>query len=374
MANEKYVLPYGDNLRDLLNDSLITKSDLRAILRKRGVFTYADEKPDQVPLIVRTGVTPKEFVDILEKVKTKEENPKLQTQTVKCIKGDHTLKAMLPANLDLSRVINKPFSNYKLIGFPSFKTIDGDSDNIELAFTIERYDYSKSWDKNTTLFSGKVRLKKEKDSVDVNISLSHTSSETKEVASAITSTLINEMKSSGFIDKKEELKKILFSDFSNENRVLFLQRVSQNPIDCELYFKDTKDIGFSPDESQKLPAEMSWMEKKISTLILKGSGLHSTFFVQDKALHKYIKLHTLEADYTFDYANFSGTCHITFDFPEFSIKKDVKSELAIRVNSIKFKKKEGISTSKVKEMLLSQLDKAKIKYYEMYSDKVKTTQ
>ncbi|MGY3912701.1 hypothetical protein D3C87_1192130 [compost metagenome] len=372
MANEKYVLPYGDNLRDLLNDSLITKSDLRAILRKRGVFTYADEKPDQVPLIVRTGVTPKEFADILEKVKTKEENPKLQTQTVKCIKGDHTLKAMLPANLDLSRVINKPFSNYKLIGSPSFKTIDGDSNNIELAFTIERYDYSKSWDKNTTLFSGKVRLKKEKDSVDVNISLSHTSSETKDVASTITSTLIHEMKSSGFIDKREELKKILFSDFSNENRVLFLQRVSQNPIDCELYFKDTKDIGFSPDESQKLPTEMSWMEKKISTLILKGSGLHSTFFVQDKALHKHIKLHSLEADYTFDYTNFSGTCHITFDFPEFTIKKDVKSELAIRVNSIKFKKKEGISTSKVKEMLLSQLDKAKIKYYEVYSDKVKT--
>lgn len=367
MANNKFILPYGDNLRDLLNDSLITKSDLRAILRKRGIFTYSDEKPDQVPIIVRAGITPKELTDILEKVKTKEENPKVQTQTVKCIKNDSTLKAMLPTNLDLSKIVNKPFSNYKLIGLPSFKTVEGDGNNLELNFTIERYDYSKSWDKNTTQFSGKVNFKKAQGSVDVNISLSHTSSETKEVASKITSTLIHEMKSLGFIDKNESLKKILFSDFSNENRVLFLQKVSQEPIDCELYFKDTKDIGFSPDESQQLPPEISWMEKKISNLILQGKGLHSTFFVQNKNMHKHIKLHKLEAEYTFDYANFSGACHITFDFPEFTLKKDIQSELAIRVNSIKFKKKEGISTSKAKEMLLSQLDKAKLKYYEVYS-------
>ena len=57
MVNKKYLLPYGDALRDFLNNQGITKSDLRSILRRRGVFTVSDEKSEQVPILVRTGIT-----------------------------------------------------------------------------------------------------------------------------------------------------------------------------------------------------------------------------------------------------------------------------------------------------------------------------
>lgn len=367
MNNKKYLLPYGDSLRDFLNDSRITKSDLRAVLRQRGIFTLADDKPEQVPILVRTGITPSELAELNEKVWFKEDNPKIHTQTIKCVESDLPLKAMIPVGFNVSKIVDKPFSNYKLLGIPNFKTVDGDPNSMELNFTVERFDYSKSWDKNSAQFSGKVTIKKNNKSVDMNISLSHTSNETKDVAHTITKKLISEMKAAGHIAKNENIKRILFSDFTNENRVNFIKKVSQDQIFNELYFKDTKDIGFSPDGTLELPADISWMQKNISNLILQGVGLHSTFFVKDKKYHKFIKIHMLEASYSFAYSGFDGTCNIVFEFPEFANKKDELSELSIRVSSLRFNEKGGSSLSKVKELLLSQLETAKLKYYEIYA-------
>jgi hypothetical protein len=367
MDNKKYLLPYGDSLRDFLNDSRITKSDLRTIIRQRGIFTLTDEKSEQIPVLVRTGITPSELLELSEKVWVKEENPKIHTQTIKCAESSTPLKAMIPTGFNVAKIVDKPFSNYRLLGIPSFKTVDGNPNNMELSFTIERFDYSKSWDKNSTQFSGKVIIKKTNGSVDMNIALSHSSHETKEVAHAITKKLINEMKVAGHIAKGEEIKRILFSDFTNENRVNFLKKVSREQISNELFFIDTKDIGFSPDSTQLLPEDISWMQTNISNLILQGEGLHSTFFVKDKKYHKCIKMHMLEASYTFAYSGFDGTCNIVFEFPEFSNKKDEMSELSIRVSSLRFNEKGGASLSKVKELLLSQLEESKLKYYDLYS-------
>ncbi|WP_421311206.1 GapS4b family protein [Aeromonas sp. 603757] len=364
MGNKKYLLPYGDALRDFLNNQGITKSDLRSILRRRGVFTASDEKSEQVPILVRTGITPPELSILLDRLRVKEDNPKIHTQTVKCTDNKLTLKAMIPSNFNIESVVNKPFSNYRLLGIPSFKSVGGDNNHLELEFTIERFDYTKSWDKNTSQFSGKVKLKKVGSSVDMNITLSHTSPETKEVANGITSKLIKEMKSSGAISEREQIKKIQFSDFTNENRVLFLKMVSQEQITNELYFKDTKDIGFSPDDTQTLPKDIAWMEKTISNLVLQGVGLHSTFFVKNKSYHKYIKMHRLEAAYTFDHSSFNGTCNIIFEFPEYITKGDISSELSIKISGLRFGDKNDVSMGKVKEILLSQLDVAKLKYYE----------
>ncbi|MBJ7591252.1 hypothetical protein JHD43_13635 [Aeromonas veronii] len=123
MVNKKYLLPYGDALRDFLNNQGITKSDLRSILRRRGVFTVSDEKSEQVPILVRTGITPPELSILLDRLRVKEDNPKIHTQTVKCTDNNLTLKAMIPSNFNIESVVNKPFSNYRLLGTAFFKIV-----------------------------------------------------------------------------------------------------------------------------------------------------------------------------------------------------------------------------------------------------------
>ncbi|MFT6137752.1 MAG: hypothetical protein ACJAUJ_000838 [Salibacteraceae bacterium] len=367
MSNEKYILPFGDALRDFLNDGSISKSDLRTLIRKRGIFVNIEEKSSYVPILVKTGITPTELLELTGNMKIRETNPKRQTQSIKCEANSDDLITAIPVDYDAQAVVKKEFSNYRLLGTPSFKRIDKNPNNIELDFEIERFDHTQTWNKNTTQFSGKVKFNKKDDTLDINISLSHTSPETKEVANKIASDYIKQLKKSGCIKSSEEVQKIRFMDFNNENRIKFLQELSQKQLNSELYFKDTKDIGFSPDASEDFPEKISWMQEKISNLVIQGSNLHSTFFIKDKAFHKYIQIHKVEASYSFDFAEHGGSCEISFEFPEFASKDEKDAELVIRVTRLRMRDGEpNPSKGKLKETLLSQLESKKLKLYKQY--------
>lgn len=365
MNNTKHILPYGDALRDFLNDSNITQSELRGVLRRRGVFVAIEDKTSYIPLLVRTGLTPSELNELQDSIVTREGNPKRQTQSVKCEDNSQSLISSIPHNYNVSEVVKKPFSNYKLLGSPIFKTVEGNDDFIELDFTVERYDHTQNWVKNTSQFKGKVKLQKKEDTLDINISLSHTSPETKEVANKIVTDVIKQFKSNGNIKESESVKKIRFKDFSNENRIKYFNLLSQEQNNHELSFKDTKDIGFCPDSSGEFPTEISWMQEKITNMVIQGKSLHSTIFFKDKQFHKHIQIHKIEASYDFDHKGcYYGACIIAYEFPDFATKQDRNAELIIKVIGVKFHDNiSGISQNKMKEVLLSQLEESKLELH-----------
>ncbi|WMB74822.1 hypothetical protein RA178_09580 [Shewanella oncorhynchi] len=367
MNNKRFLLPYGDALREFLSQPGITKADIKAILRRRGVFFSDDEKVNTVPLLIKTGVSPFELEELVDKVKAKEDNPKVHTQSIPWAGGNRKLLDAIPPELNIQEIIDQPFSNYKVLGAPNFKAIDGNQDHIEMEFKVERYDLTKSWDKNTSQFSGKITLKKSANNLDVSMSLNHTSQETKFVADKISRKVVQNMKDEGFVHKESQIRRIRFNDFSNSNRVAFLQDLSQKQLNNPLYFKDTRDIGFRPDKKTELPPDISWMEDKIKNMILQGSDLHTTFFVKDKKYHEYLEVYRIEAEYSFDQNECSGDCRIVFEFSEFISRDKNDAELLIKVASINFvEKTSSISTNIVKERLLSQLESAKLKLHEQY--------
>lgn len=363
MDETKNILPYGDALRDFLADGNISKSELRGILRNRGIFTREDDKTTTIPHLVTRGITPNELMELYQNISETEEEPKALTQTIKCSVPEVDLLSILPSSDEIHELVKKPFSNYELIGIPNFvSSIEGE---VELDFIIERTDHTKSWDKNTKQFSGKVRFSKIDDELDINISLSHTSPETKEVASVISKEMVNRLKLAGFVKNDEVIRKIRFNDFTNENRVKFLNKLSKEQTSNELYFKDTRDLGFCPDETQTLPDDISWMQEKITNLLLQGKNLHSTVFIRQKRYHEYIKVYRVEASYSFDYDDCSGSCQISYEFPEFISKLDNSSELSIKVLNIRFKNGSNRSLAgAVKERTLKILEKSKLKLHD----------
>jgi len=44
MSNKKFILPYGDSLKDFLTLSILSEADLKNLLRKRGVFFAEPDK------------------------------------------------------------------------------------------------------------------------------------------------------------------------------------------------------------------------------------------------------------------------------------------------------------------------------------------
>lgn len=370
MNNKRFLLPYGDALREFLSQPGITKADVKSILRRRGVFFSDDEKVNTVPLLIKTGISPFELEELVERVKGKEDNPKVNTQSIPWAGGVKPLLDAIPAELDIQDIVDQPFSNYKILGAPNFKAVDGNQNHVEMEFKVERYDLTKSWDKNTSQFSGKITLRKSDNNLDVSMSLNHTSQETKHVADKVSKKVVQNMKSEGYVRKESEVRRIRFNDFNNSNRVAFLQDLSQKQLKETLYFKDTKDIGFRPDKKSELPKDISWMEDKIKNMILQGDDIHTTFFVKDKKYHEYLEVYRIEAEYSFVHEECSGICRLVFEFSEFIRREKNDAELLIRVANISFDDKiSSISTTKVKEKILSELERAKLALHEQYREK-----
>ena len=324
MNNKKYLLPYGDALRDFLNQPGITKAEIKSILRRRGVFFSNDDKQNTIPVIIKTGISPSELEELRDKVKLKEDNPKVQTQSVPWSGGNKSLLESVHNDLSIQDIVNQPFSNYKIIGAPNFKPINDDRNHIEMDFRIERYDLTKSWDKNTAQFGGKITLRKDSDDININMRLTHTSPETKFIAQKITRKIVKDLKDDGCVDPEATIRKIRFNDFENSNRMMFFQDLSQKQLSEELYFKDTKDIGFRPDGSKVLPENLSWMEDKIKNLVLQGEKLHTTYFVKDSKYHEFLEVYRIEAQYSFEYEEYSGDCTISIQFSDFISKNKMK--------------------------------------------------
>ncbi len=362
-------LPQGEMLRGFLEQPFLGKSDLVSLLRQRGVFVQGNDKKDTIPWITNLLVSPSEFDNLREAQTTKEDNPKVNTQTVNwdC---DATLIDCVPDSFNINSVLDLEFSNFSVVGSPNFIPIKGDADHLRLDFEIERNDYSKNWANTKNIFQGSLELKKIREGKEVKLVVTHTASETKYVAAKATSGIIKHFKEKGRIAQNAEIKRIEFKDFTNSGRVHYFLSLTKNVSSALLYFEDIVDVGFSPDTNTKLPDSMQWMEKRIEGLKLKGKGLQHTLFVKDKALHPHIHLYQVLARYKFDYRGLTGKTVVSISFPEYGRSKDVTSELEVNVKNRFFDHAlKHIGKDQIIKIILREFDKLKLASFDVLDSK-----
>jgi hypothetical protein len=283
------MLPYGEMLRGFMEQSFISKSDLKDVLRNRGIFTHKTEKHDTIPILSSTILSPSEFDYLRECQNSKEDNPKIITQTIEWQSTEALLES-IPEDFDVSSILNLEFSNYSVVGSPIFIPVEGDPNCIRMDFSIEREDMSKSWAANKSIFPGSLELKRVKDGNIVKLVVTHTADETKQVASKTSSSLVKHFKEKGFVNSFKNLEKILFSKFLNSGRILYLLSLTQRCKSSILDFVDIVDIEFSPDTDNTLPKDIKWMEENIKDLKLNGNSLHETLFLKGSTYHDFLCL------------------------------------------------------------------------------------
>lgn len=109
------ILPYGNYLRELIQHSLITESQLKALLREKGIYFCEPTKEKMVPVLSSLLLSPKELDVLIDHQKTKEHKEKrhesrfktelkVTTQNLK-----QALKSFNLNDLDTSKFTN----NYK---------------------------------------------------------------------------------------------------------------------------------------------------------------------------------------------------------------------------------------------------------------------
>lgn len=369
--NDEILLPTRDFLRQLIGQTKVKNSELKNVLRARGVFTGSDQKEVIGPILIKTGLSPFEYVDLRESYKTKEESHKSKTRTINW-SSNYNLLESLPETLDYETLLNDQFGVFSVSSMSDFTALNGNSDHIYMDFEIDRRDPVKNWGENTATHSGRIEIRKIDGGKSLNISLSHTAPETMDFGNKISSTLIRYFKSEGHIEQNDDVTIIRYADFTNESRILFLNEFTQNVSHSILRFIDTKDIHFSPDHSvSNPPSNIAWMRDKIEDMKMKGQGLHSTFFVSDKSIHPFIQLFGLQCDYEFESDNYTGTCRILFEFSGKNESTD--GELTLNLSMLRLNTNEdGISRNVASKLIIESLEKYKMETYEKHKIKVTT--
>ncbi|MDM2875356.1 hypothetical protein OGW03_08615 [Citrobacter sp. Cf079] len=365
---DSMILPSGDNLKTLLSQSKISKSEVKSILRGRGVFCSSDEKSNTVPLLIKTLVSPSEYNFLQERIKTKEHSTKINMRTLKWDSEESLIDAV-GEEFNLSDLIDDPFCNYEITDISDFYVKEHD-DSIALDFTIRRIDLMSAWHEAEQYFSGRIELEKngeKDDDVEVNISLNHTSQETKLIADKILRRLNDHLKSEGHIKQDSEILKIQFNHFNNAKRIQFLENISKSHVQNEFFFQKIIDVDFYPDDTTDFPADLKWLEKNIEEFKLKGTLGESIFF-RNKSLHANLKISKLVASYTMQDIGYDAECKISYEFPEYSTKKIETAELVIDFKAFNGKGATASQINQIKSNIMKTIEAIKVKAYSLYKN------
>ncbi|MRS22071.1 hypothetical protein GJV08_23115 [Enterobacteriaceae bacterium RIT692] len=361
---EKLILPSGDNLKTILSQNKISKADVKSLLRQRGVFFSNDEKSNTVPHLMKTLISPNELNKLLENLKTKEQSSKISMRTLEW-NSDESLIDAIGDGVDLSELIDDPFTNYEISYLSDFYV---QSNLVALDFQVKRTDLMSGWNETEQFFTGRIELEKKEgqtDKVEVNISINHTSNETKIIADKILKKLNKHLKENGHIKQDAEILKIQFNHFTNESRIAFLNDLSESHIQNEFYFKKIIDVDFHPDEEASFPADMKWLEKNIEEFKLKGTLSDSIFF-RNKDLHPSLKITKLVANYTMQDIDYDAECKISYEFPDYATKKNQSAELVIDFRSFNGKGASNTKINSIKSAIMKILESRKITAYEYH--------
>lgn len=363
MDNRKFV-PFGENIKMLLSQSKINKTDINHILRSRGVFCSSSEKTDTVPVLVKTIISPNEYNDFISNITVKETSSKFNLRSLHW-ESDTSLIDALHESIDKDSIITNNFLNYEISDYSDFYCLDSDPDHVTLDFEIKRTDLLDNWTEQEKFFKGKIELQKPKDpgeEVSISITLTHTSPETKIVGDLILQKMETSLKQNKHIREDSNIVKIRFNDFSNENRILFLRNVASKHLNSEFYFKEIVDFQFKPDENSIFDDDVKWLEKNIDELIIKGN-LENTLFLSKKEIHASIQAFRLVASYEITLLDYKGSCRVSFEFPDFIAKDNKSAELVIDFKSFSMKGMSNKKQFETKQSIMKEIELEKNKQY-----------
>ncbi len=358
-------LPFGESLRAILQHDSIKDKERRQLLRMKGVFVNNSDEDSTFPILTTSLLSPTEFEFLKERLQAKEDREKIITRTLDW-ESNKTLIAAIPDDFNIQEIIKTNFPKYTVIGNPNFTMVEKNPNKITLDFKCETTNYSKVWFRGKNEFKGQINFEKvtTKDN-KVQLQIIHTSPETTDIAEKVSKHLEKHFKANNYMDPQKEIQRILYKDFTNEERIQFFMSMT----DGNNVFNYTKatflDIG--PDPSETLPFDIRWLElAKVRELNINGEKLHELPFLKDKNLHKFMELVEIEIIYDFSLLSVEGSCKIKFGFGNYDFKKRIGNvEFVVDIQNI-YPKDEyaSVPLASIRNQLFKEFEKYKTQKYE----------
>ncbi|RYU87251.1 hypothetical protein EWM62_16180 [Mucilaginibacter terrigena] len=339
-VNPNSFIPSGEMIRELANQSYISESDVKTILRQRGIFTPTNNKDKTVSILSCLLLSPPEFEVLVERQTVKEDNLKSAGSGKIAVNSTFTnLTSFIHDNYipdlvsQLSPKSESLKNNFKIVGVPIVKTIEKDKE-IEVEINIERSNYNKSWVNHKSQFKGIVNFKHDQN--EVTFQRFFTSNESKAVVEKSVSIFEKKCKELKLIDEKQLEHRIRFNDFNNDERIQFFLKIYNSDESRSLSIEglDVSLFEFAPDTSLSLPSELKWMDNK-EELIFRGKRVETTFFLNEIKYYQHLIVWRMQAVFKFELVGrgVKGKVKVDFNFHEYFKDKSHKAPLEINILS-----------------------------------------
>lgn len=350
------ILPYGEQLRSLLSNSLISPSELKILLRDKGIFVCDPVKENTIPVLTSMFLSPEEFDILKEKQKTKEDKEKRHSSKFKTEQKVtvETLKSALKS-IDLNILDKQKIKNYKFKTPKVTYEMNKEKNELVLNYEIERYQRNKSWDEQTNFFKGSVVLDCNGEELEIIAKNIATSKETLEINQLIINHTKSKLIENKIISKTAKEEKILMNDMTNKEVLKFLLSFTNNDNLTDIEFIDIISIDIEIDETITLPEEskIKWMENKIQKLKLDGKKIEDIEILTDDTNHEYLKCWGIVAEFKYDNLEAKGSSVVEFKF-----NTSNKGEFFIQIGKSKFDKK-IYKQKNIDQMILKDIDNIK---------------
>lgn len=334
------LLPVGEKLKPLLNKSVITESDMKNILRHRGVFLGESDKKKIIPYLTMSILSPKEFEDLQELQKSKEDSMKFRNLKVQG-ESESKLAELLEVDLIDADGIDNTLTNCTLNTDVNFQVIN--SNKLVVEYEISREDITKDWANAESKFNGRVEISKDAKSKEINFVSEFTSAETEDINSEIIKKVSQELKSQNEIKNDTKIFEITSDKLNNEERFEFLLALTKNSPKRILKFKSVRNIEIGPDKKTNVILTDSSMllDNSVKNIIIngeKGETLQNIEYVKNPLYHKILILRAMQVEYSFHIGNAFGSCIIEYGFPHFFRSNKKSKVFEVMVNRLWFGK------------------------------------
>jgi hypothetical protein len=332
--NFQFHLPNGEILRTILVRPELTESNLKSILKSKGVFLSKYSKEHIIPPLMRSLLAPSEYNEIIELQKFKTERLKYRTTQIPW-QGDRNILKSLP-KIDLHNLIREKFvydPGFDLLGVPSFVAVDGRDDKVALNFKVEEYSDIKTINNRKKEFEGSIEIElKEDGSLQLHTVKTFTSKATQDLVNSLEKKLEKHFKEIGSVKKEDSYERIMFNHFTNKHRFNFFMKFMDD-LDF-LKFKKIVDLNVRPDPEEELPKEAQEFLKDINNLNLKGNALRKHMLIADQKYRSCIWLISVMVQYEFEHAQGKGICEVEYAFPDFHKEEIDESEFQFFIGKI----------------------------------------
>lgn len=337
--NIEKMLPYGDQMRQLLTQSYINKQDLQTLLSRRGIIVHKSLSKDElIPYLTTTLISPSEFEYLRNRQRSKSNAERITSDYLITDSNTDLSETLLSLTIPIEDIIKKINPDIELMSSQPF--IYGANGEIKLRVETKHPQLTKDWALNNTNNHTEIIFKpstNQGDSLKTRIDICGTSQESKNIGKEIIDFCENFLKKQGNLRHDVSLQKTYANEFDNRNRTKLLFSFMNIKKEENFYikFRDIIHLEYSiTDQKIQLPEDIKSLKDKVEQSILSGHNLQEIKYITESQYHEVLIFTQVVAIFNFKYGDLKGTFEVMYGFPDYKVNSDDKAEFEFKITSI----------------------------------------